>query len=111
MYICNECELVFNSPKKYSEDCTPYGGPAEPGFSNSYYGCPYCEGSYEEAMQCVRCNDNYIPAESSEEPFCMDCINDILSEYAEVIKNNFREDEYDAILNHIDDVVPFKEEK
>ncbi len=109
MFICNECELVFSEPKRYSEDCTPYGGPAEPGFSRTYSGCPSCGGSYDEAIHCVRC-DEYISIESRD-PFCMDCVNNLLSEYAELIKDNFREDEYDTILEHLDDVEPFKEEK
>lgn len=109
MYICSDCELVFSEPKRYSEDCTPYGGPAEPGFSRSYTGCPSCGGAYDEAMECARCNE-YISTESSD-PFCLGCVNDLLSVYAELIKNNFREDEYDTILDHLDDVEPFKEEK
>lgn len=109
MYICNECGLIFSTPKRYSEDCTPYGGPAEPGFTNYYYGCPSCGGAYDDTMECARCNE-YISVESPD-PFCSECVNDLLSVYAEVIQKNFREDEYDTILNYLDDVEPFKEEK
>lgn len=101
MYICNECGLVFNSPKKYSEDCTPYGGPVEPGFSHTYSGCPSCEGSYDEATECVRCNNEYISIESSY-PFCKGCQDDLATVLAEVITNNFREDEYDFIYDYMD---------
>ena len=95
MYICKECGLVFNNPKKYSEDCTPYGGPAEPGFTRSYEGCPSCEGNYVEATQCVRCEYNYIPARSTY-LFCDDCKHKLLSDFTKFV-SNFREDEYDLI--------------
>lgn len=109
MYICNECELVFSRPKTYREDRTPYGGPPEHGFIETYSGCPSCGGHYEEVTNCTRCNE-YISVESSD-PFCSECVNELLSVYAETIKNIFREDEYDTILNHLDDVEPFKEEE
>lgn len=96
MYICNECGLVFNNPKQYSEDRTPYGGSSEPGFTEHYKGCPSCGGNYDEAMQCVRCDNEYISVES-DCPFCEGCQLDLDTVLAEVITDNFREDEYDYI--------------
>lgn len=109
MFICNECELVFSEPKVYSEDRTP-GGVFEGGsFIETYKGCPSCGGNYDEAMECQRCEE-YISTKS-DAPFCTDCINDILSDYATVIKDNFRADEYETILDHLEDLDIYKEEK
>lgn len=48
MYRCKECGLIFEDPKMYSEDRTP-GGSFEGGsFIETYFGCPKCEGNYEE---------------------------------------------------------------
>lgn len=101
MYICNECGLVFNNPKQYSEDRTPYGGSSEPGFTEHYKGCPSCGGNYDEAMQCVRCDNEYISVESYH-PFCEGCLQDLITVFCEVIVDNFREDEYEAVYDLID---------
>lgn len=63
MYKCVECGMVFEEPKMYSEDCTPYGGSGEYGFINKYYGCPNCEGNYEKAVKCSICEEYYIENE------------------------------------------------
>ena len=48
MYKCNECDHVFDEPKKYVEDRTP-GEVFEGGaFIYSYEGCPLCGGNYDE---------------------------------------------------------------
>ena len=54
MYKCCDCGLVFDTPKEYSEDRTPYGGYPEPGFTEHFAGCPSCGGAFNEAMLCVR---------------------------------------------------------
>jgi len=115
MYICRECELVFNSPKQYSEDCTPYGGPAEPGFSHTHYGCPSCGSSYDETMRCARCDNEYVSVESKY-PFCEGCLQDLITVFCEVMADNFREDEYDAVYDLSDgmsyqDIINKKEGK
>ena len=50
MYYCSECGL-FEEPKTYSEDRTPYGGSPEPGFTDTFTGCPTCGAGYEEVSQ------------------------------------------------------------
>ena len=57
MYKCLECGYIFEIPRMYNEDCTPYGGSAEQGFINEYQGCPNCGGNYEEADECSICGE------------------------------------------------------
>lgn len=48
MFKCNDCDLVFEEPKEYTEDRTP-GGAFEGGsFIYRWTGCPNCGGNYEE---------------------------------------------------------------
>lgn len=46
VYVCDECGALCREPivSHVSEDCTPYGGPAEPGFMCTYTNikCPNC---------------------------------------------------------------------
>lgn len=107
MYKCCDCNLVFSEPKHYSEDRTPYGGMAEPGFTEHFTGCPSCGGAYDEAMTCQRCEDTYISVESSY-PFCAHCMSDLMNQYKKLIADNFREDEYDMLYDHLDSIEPYK---
>lgn len=107
MYKCCDCNLVFSESKHYSEDRTPYGGMAEPGFTEHFTGCPSCGGAYDEAMLCQRCEDTYISVESSY-PFCAHCMSDLMNQYKKLIADNFREDEYDMLLDHLDSIEPYK---
>ena len=109
MFICDECGLVFNEPARWTEDRTPYGGPAEPGFQEEMAGCPRCQGNYTEAMLCPRCEEHYI---STKDPhgFCDECFHDILDSYRNLIRENFRPDEYDVICWYGDDEPIFKKE-
>ena len=54
MYICNNCEEVFEKPKIYYEH-HPYGmGYAE----ERWVVCPHCgEADFEEAKECKRCGE------------------------------------------------------
>ena len=97
MYKCEDCGLVFSEPKMYSEDRRPYGAEMDPRFYETLYGCPRCLGAYSEAMECVRCEENYIKVHSTY-PFCESCKEDLLKTYSKVITENFREDEYDYIF-------------
>ena len=59
MYLCLDCERVFDDPTAYLErhnlDTAPY---------EQWTGCPYCGGAYVDAMACDLCNhwitDEYI---------------------------------------------------
>jgi rubredoxin len=108
MYKCLDCGHIFDEPKQYSEDRTPGGAFDGGSFIEHYTGCPFCGGSFTTAMKCQGC-DEYISIED-DYPFCTDCINNILSKFATIMQENFREDEYDVIINHLDDVVPYKGE-
>lgn len=109
MYKCCDCGLVFDNPKTYSEDRTP-GGAFEGGsFNYSWEGCPSCEGAFDEAMLCQRCEDTYISVESSY-PFCAHCMSQLMNQYKQLIADNFREDEYDMLLDHLDAIEPYRKE-
>ena len=100
MYKCHDCNLVFSEPKRYSEDRAPYGAELDPRFFETLIGCPSCGGSYEEAMECVRCNDTYIFS-SLDHPFCAECTQEILSTYKQFMDETFREDEQDLIYDNL----------
>ena len=103
MYICKDCNFVFDQPTTYKEDRTP-GGTFEGGsFIESFSGCPKCSGAYDEAMLCPRCEDVYISTESSD-PFCDACVSNLLIQAKNILTENFREDEIETILNHVDDL-------
>lgn len=107
MYKCCDCGLVFEQPKHYSEDRTPYGGMSEPGFTEHFTGCPSCGGTYDEAMLCQRCEDTYISTNFSY-PFCAHCMSDLMNQYNKLIADNFREDEYDMLYDHLHTLNPYK---
>lgn len=52
MYICLDCDELFEEPKRYVEthglDYPPY---------ETWKGCPYCGGVYEDAQECSRCGN------------------------------------------------------
>jgi hypothetical protein len=54
MYLCLECEKLFEEPQKYEDshglDSPPY---------ETWYGCPNCAGGYVETMPCDVCG-SYI---------------------------------------------------
>lgn len=107
MYKCHDCDLIFDEPKKYVEDRTPYGGYPEPGFSEEFLGCPSCSNDYDEVMLCQRCNDTYVSVEVGY-PFCAGCVHDLIQEYKKLMVDNFREDEFDVIYDHMDYIEPYK---
>lgn len=106
MYICEECGLVFSEPKTYHEGCAPGCAVGESGFTHSYKACPNCEGYYEEAMECQGCG-GFVSIQS-DDPFCVTCTSNILSKFIKLMQDNFREDEYDVIYNHIESFDPYK---
>lgn len=46
MFICKDCEAVFETARRYVE---PHG--------ERYYGCPYCAGAYDRAAECIICGE------------------------------------------------------
>lgn len=67
MYKCLECGNIFdeeqtaNWQEPHGEDCS---------------GCPLCYGAYEEAHQCIICNDYFL-----EDELCNDICDDCLEDY------------------------------
>ena len=52
MYLCLNCETLFETPKHYIEthgfDSPPY---------EAWDGCPECGGGYVETMECSECGE------------------------------------------------------
>ena len=65
MYICLDCEELFETPHKYKED---YGE-----LNNC---CPVCGGSYIETFRCDCCGawiDGFEYYEVGKNKYCCDC--------------------------------------
>ena len=60
MYLCLDCDNIFEYPVRYIEshglDSPPY---------EEWYGCPKCAGAYVKTMPCSCCN-NWITSEYIE---------------------------------------------
>lgn len=71
MYICEECEKVFEEPKVLEEH-HPYGMT----YATEYFAvCPYCESTnYEEAHECERCGEYFV---SLLDGLCDICFEDM----------------------------------
>ena len=66
MYKCSDCGLIFDEPKKYSEDRTP-GGSFEGGsFIEHFLGCPFCSGAFDEVEECEICGEYFTPEELTD---------------------------------------------
>lgn len=52
MFVCKECENIFEYPTIYSESLGPCG---EPNSMCKYSGCPACGGAYVETKICDVC--------------------------------------------------------
>ena len=72
MYKCLDCKEVFEEPKEYSEDRTPYGGSGE--IIEHYTACPYCGGAYKEAFVCEKCGEYFTKDELNYDGLCDDCV-------------------------------------
>lgn len=75
-YYCKNCDILFSEPKYCSEDRCPYGEKSNSSWIEHYYGCPQCEGGYEEVYLCEECGEykervDYLPY--AEEYVCEDC--------------------------------------
>ena len=70
MYICVECEKVFEEPK-IIEEHHPYGDT----YATEYFGvCPYCKGDIQEAEECSRCGEWVF---ETEDGLCEICYGDL----------------------------------
>lgn len=70
MYTCCDCGETFEEPREYVETHGLDGPPYE-----RYYGCPYCGGSYADAIRCDGCGE-YITGTYvviGDERFCEGC--------------------------------------
>jgi hypothetical protein len=70
MYICKDCEKIFDNPKHYVETHGFSYGPYE-----EWNGCPQCGGDYTNVYRCDCCNEwiayKYVKIEHQR--YCQDC--------------------------------------
>lgn len=57
MYMCDNCNAIFETPKIYSEDKTPGESFEGMTFIEYYEGCPICSETFKEANQCYICGN------------------------------------------------------
>ena len=71
MYICNNCEAVFETPAVHEEQ-HPYGMT----YATEYWSvCPHCgDTDFDEAKKCDRCGE-YVA--ELEEGLCDCCYGDV----------------------------------
>jgi hypothetical protein len=71
MFVCLECEHVFEVPKKYTETHGLDHGPFE-----VFYACPKCGGTYAKTMLCDCCHKwikgDYITVDDGN-IYCENC--------------------------------------
>lgn len=71
MYLCLECDNIFDEPKRYTET----HGLASPPYE-TWEGCPYCGEMYVETCQCDICgnwvNGEYVECKDGT-IICEDC--------------------------------------
>ena len=71
MWICLDCQTIFENPKHYMDKC----GLDTPPYYH-YDGCPKCGGAYAEAFECDICHeviiDDYIKTVDNKR-FCQEC--------------------------------------
>ena len=72
MFICTECNSVFEEPELWEETHGLNTPPYE-----QWYGCPYCSGSYIETYKCDCC-ENWITTDvyvktKDDKRYCDDC--------------------------------------
>lgn len=79
-YICNCCSKHFDEPEEFF-DRHPYGDTYA---EESFYGCPYCGGSYEEAVECEECG-KLVPESESYDGYCSECYSKLEEEESDEI--------------------------
>lgn len=71
MFTCKECGRLFEEPISWVEKHNLDGPPYE-----VLYGCPFCDGAFDEAEKCDCCED-YIEGEhvmtDDGKLYCKDC--------------------------------------
>lgn len=74
LYVCLECEALFDQPKRYVEqhglDDPPY---------ETRLGCPVCGGVYVPLARCSWCRrpitGDYVEIDATGEKYCDNCIS------------------------------------
>lgn len=90
MYICKDCEEVFEKPKKVVDE--EYYG------SRLYsYECPFCGGNFEEVVECKRCGKHYGESDLNE-GLCPKC-EKAIQEKVKAFFEQFTEAEIEYIFD------------
>ena len=84
MFKCYECEKAFSEPKHWTEN-----------HGETFAGCPYCGGSFDEAVKCEACDEYFF--ESQLKDVCQDCIDELKERYSKLLKDNFTEFELETL--------------
>lgn len=93
-YYCENCNLIFNEPKEYTENREPYGGGSgDSSFIEHYLGCPSCSGGYTKVYLCENCGKHkervdFYPFANAY--MCDEC-HDNLLELGELVENEMEE--------------------
>lgn len=72
MFVCYECNEIFDELKHWEEKHGLDHGPYE-----IFAGCPYCGGAFTKTYQCDYCGEwintnKYV--EIGDERYCWDCV-------------------------------------
>ena len=74
MYICNNCEAVFETPDVHEEH-HPYG---DTRVTEHWYVCPHCKDTdFAEAQKCGMCGEYFADL---DEDLCDCCHGDMYGE-------------------------------
>ena len=82
MFKCYDCGATFDEPKTYREQMGEhFGVPAYDTFAC----CPHCNGSFDEAVQCEKCEE-YFFADELNDGICDECLEEAKNEYRYNVK-------------------------
>lgn len=97
MYICFECDKVFEEPTEYKDAVGSWWGGETCYEAHSV--CPFCGGEYEEAVECSECGE-YCFEEDTVGGVCRKCIEKsiTLEDAMEFIKAGDVEEFYEFLV-------------
>lgn len=79
-YICLDCGALFDEPAHWEER----HGLSTPPYEH-FTGCPFCQGGYDEAIECKRCGATVPKSEAFTDSkgnyLCDSCMNEDLEDY------------------------------
>jgi len=85
MYICDECQNIFEEP---IEETTDYG--------QTLKVSPCCKETYSETEICSECGC-YAAKGDLEDNLCMECATDTLIKFNVLLKSNFSKEQIEFL--------------